>query len=415
MSERVIAVFDLKAFYATCECVDRGLDPYSAPLVVCDKERGVNTIILSVSPYLKANGIPSRLRLKDLPKGYDYIYAIPRMERYINRSYQVTEILLSFVDSSDIHVYSIDEVFLDLTKYLSYYKCDKFTLVKRIIKKVEKETGLIMAAGIGDSLFLSKVALDVYAKKSQDEIACITKDEIEEKLWPIAPLSKIWGIGTNTEIKLNRLGIYSVGDLAQTDKNMLTKLFGVNGTMLWEHANGIDESDIHDIYIPEETSLTVGQTLFKDYTKEESKLLLREMSEDLCERLHIEKKLTKCVHLYIGYSGGGGAAKQVSLNRAIDDQKELYESLETLLDKIADPNQTIRRISIAYGKLQPLEKNEQLSLFITAEEQDENRALEDCLAAIKKKYGRNAVVKASALLEGSTILERHNQIGGHRK
>ncbi len=415
MNKRVICVFDLKAFYATAECVDRGLDPNSTPLVVCDKERGKNTIILSVTPYLKKQGISSRLRLQDLPKGREYIYAIPRMSRYIELSYEVISILLRFADEKDIHVYSIDEVFIDFTKYLSFYKMDAISLVKKIIKTVKDETGLIVAAGIGDSLFLSKVALDNYAKSSPDLIGEIYQDEIKEKLWPISPLNKIWGIGINTEVKLNKYGIYDMGDLANSSKEFLKDKFGVMGEQLWEHANGIDESDIHEVYVPEETSLTIGQTLMRDYSKEESKLLIREMCEDLCERLHLEKKLTKCVHLYVGYSKAGGASKQMSLNRATDDTDELYDALIRLLDMIADPAKKIRRLSIAFGKLKLLKNAEQLSIFTPIEQENEKRALDYCIADIKNKYGKNSLFKASSLLEGSTALERHNQIGGHRK
>ncbi len=415
MSKRVICVFDLKAFYATAECVDRGLDPNTTPLVVCDKERGKNTIILSVTPYLKNQGVSSRLRFRDLPKGYSYVYAIPRMSRYIELSYQVISILLKFADESDIHVYSIDEVFIDFSKYLNFYKMDARELAKKIIDTVKEETGLIVAAGIGDNLFLSKVALDNYAKHSPDLIGEIYQDEIREKLWPIEPLNKIWGIGNNTQLKLNRLGIYSMGDLALSSKEYLKDKFGVNGEILWEHANGIDNSDIHEEYIPEETSLTCGQTLMRDYTKEEAKLLIREMNDDLCDRLHAERKLTKCVHLYVGYSGSGGSAKQMALNRAIDDKEELCDALLHLLDVIYVPNLMIRRLSIAFGKLKPIKNGEQLSLFEDVSEVEEKRALDYCISDIKKKYGKNSLFKASSLLEGSTALERHNQIGGHRK
>ncbi len=412
---KTIAVFDLKAFYATCECALRGLDPYSAPLVVCDKERGTNTIILSVSPYLKSKGIPSRCRLKELPKGYDYIYAVPRMETYIEKSYEVISILLRFFSSEDMLVYSIDEVFVDLSTYLDYYKLSPRDLCRMVNKEINKETGLLVSTGIGDSMFLSKVALDNYAKHSEDYIGFLYKDEIKEKLWTISPLTNIWGIGERTQLRLNMMGLYTMEDIANSSEEYLQEVFGVHGKELYEYANGIDESDIHDVYIPKETSLSVGQVLFKDYTKEEIKLIIHEMNEDLSQRLHLQKQLTKCIHLYIGYSKEGGAAKQVALDRATDDTEELYEAFITLLDKICDPTKTIRRVSISYSKLKSVYDNEQLSLFESVEDIDKKRNLEYCISSIKDKYGDNAVLNASALLSYSTIRERHNQIGGHRK
>ncbi|MCD8195051.1 MAG: type VI secretion protein ImpB, partial [Coprobacillus sp.] len=321
---KTIAVFDLKAFYATCECALRGLDPYSAPLVVCDKERGTNTIILSVSPYLKSKGIPSRCRLKELPKGYDYIYAVPRMETYIEKSYEVISILLRFFSSEDMLVYSIDEVFVDLTTYLDYYKLSPRDLCRKVNKEINKETGLLVSTGIGDSMFLAKVALDNYAKHSEDYIGYLYKGEIKEKLWTISPLTNIWGIGERTQLRLNMMGLYTMEDIANSSEEYLQEVFGVHGKELYEYANGIDESDIHDVYVPKETSISVGQVLFKDYTKEEVKLIIHEMNEDLSQRLHLQKQLTKCIHLYIGYSKEGGVAKQVALDRASDDTEELY-------------------------------------------------------------------------------------------
>lgn len=182
MKTRAIVVIDLKAFYACVECIDRGLDPFSVPLVVADVERGDHTIVLSVSPFLKKQGIPSRLRINELPKNHQYIFAKPRMKRYIQRSNEVISVLLKFVSEKDIHIYSIDEAFIDLTSYLKYYNLSVYELARKILHQIKNDTGLTATAGIGDNMFLSKVALDIYAKKSPDGIASISKDEIKTKL-----------------------------------------------------------------------------------------------------------------------------------------------------------------------------------------------------------------------------------------
>ena len=250
MPNKTIAVIDLKAFYSFVECVDRGLDAWTTPLVVADKERGKNTIVLSVSPFLKERGVPSRLRIRDLPKEYDYVYAVPRMERYIEKSAEVVRIMMEYVSDEDIHVYSIDEAFLDITSYLNYYKMTPLQLVSKIIQTIKEKTGLQATAGIGDNFFLSKVALDIYAKHEKNGIATMRLKDVKNKLWPISPLTKIWGIGERTAVKLNSLGLYNMGELANADKDFIHSHFGIMGDQLIAHANGIDESDIHEVYVP---------------------------------------------------------------------------------------------------------------------------------------------------------------------
>ena len=412
--KRTIAVIDLKAFYSYVECIDRGLDPWSTPLVVADKERGKNTIVLSVTPYLKKRGVPSRLRVNDLPKGYDYIYAVPRMQRYIDRSCEVMSILLDFVAEEDLHIYSIDEAFMDLTSYLDYYQKTPYELVKYIIHTIKEKTGLECTAGIGDNFFLSKVALDIYAKKEREGIATLYKEDVKEKLWPITPLSKIWGIGTNLERRLNNLGIFTMKDLANSSRLFMNKYFGIIGEQLLDHANGIDEADIHEVYVPKETSLSIGQVLFKDYTPEECETIIREMSDDLCYRLRMERKLTGVVSLCIGYSKEGGFARQLSLLKVTDDNNEIYEALMEIYHRFVT-NKTIRRVNINFGKLTYKPKHEQLDLFVDESVIQKSRNLNFIIDEIRNRYGENAVLRTTSLLDFSTIKERHNQIGGHRR
>ena len=411
---RSIAVIDLKAFYSFVECIDRGLDPWTTPLVVADKERGKNTIVLSVSPFLKQRGVPSRLRIQDLPKKYDYVYAVPRMERYIEKSAEVVKIMMEFVSEEDIHVYSIDEAFMDLTTYLNYYHKTPLEMVSWIINTIKERTGLQATGGIGDNFFLAKVALDIYAKHERNGIATLRKKDIETKLWPITPLNKIWGIGSRTEAHLNKLGIYTMEQLAHSNREFIHSEFGIMGDQLIDHANGIDDTDIREEYIPKSTSLSQAQVLFKDYKKDEAPLIIREMCDDLSSRMRNENKICGVVSLFIGYSKKQwGFARQMSLLQETDDTETLYNALmEIYKEHIRDL--PIRNIGINFGKLKENTYN-QFNIFEEPEKQIKKHKLQKTMDKLQDKYGKNILLRASALTENSTAIERHNQIGGHRK
>ena len=414
MEKRTIAVIDLKAFYSYVECLDRGLDPWTTPLVVADKERGTNTIVLSVSPYLKKQGIPSRCRIKELPKKFKYVYAVPRMERYLEKSADVIGVLYHFVAEEDVHVYSIDEAFIDLTSYLSYYKKTPLQMVTTIINQIKEETGLQATAGIGDNFFLAKVALDIYAKTAKNGIARLHSNEIKEKLWPITPLHKVWSIGTRTEAKLNAMNIFTVKDIATSNPDYLKSKFGVMGEQLWRHANGIDDADIHEKYEPKERSFTLGQVLFRDYQKDEAITIIREMVDTLTSRMRNEDKMCNMVSIYIGYSKQqGGFARRATLLSATDDSKVILDAvLEIYHRYIVD--KPIRNIGIYYGGLVPA-SHQQLNLFEDDKKQTNRRNLQKAVDELHNKFGNNSVLRASSLLEESTIKERNEYIGGHRK
>ena len=414
MEKRVIAVIDLKAFYSYVECLDRGVDPWKTPLVVADKDRGTNTIVLSVSPYLKKFGIPSRCRIKELPKKFKYIYAVPRMERYLEKSAEVINVLYSFVAEEDVHVYSIDEAFIDLTTYLNYYKKTPLQLVTTIINQIKEDTGLQATAGIGDNFFLAKVALDIYAKHEKNGIAVIHLNEIREKLWPITPLSKVWSIGPRTEAKLNALNLFTVKDIAVSDVDYLKMKFGVMGEQLWRHANGIDEADIHEHYEPKERSLSLGQVLFRDYNKTEAITIIREMVDELSSRMRNQNKMTRVVAIFIGYSKNkGGFARRSTLLSPTDDSELLLEAILELYKKYVS-DLPIRNISINFGGLTDA-THQQLNIFEDDEAQKQRHDLQKALDILHSKYGKNSVLRASALLEESTVKERNEFIGGHRK
>jgi len=413
--DRQIAVIDMKAFYAFVECVERGLNPFTTPLVVCDPTRGDGTIVLSVSPFLKDQGVPSRCRRRELPHIEGLIYAQPRMSLYIKKSAEIINIVLDFVAEDDIHIYSIDEFFINLGPYLKAANCTAYQFVRKIQNAITGKTGLVTTAGISYNMLLAKVALDVDAKKRAPYIAQWTKADIKNKLWKIKPLTKMWGISYGYEAKLNALGIETVGQLANTDKNLLRQKFGVIGEQLWEHANGIDNTNLRDKYIPQDTSLSLGQVLYKDYTAEQARLILKEMNDDLSMRLREHNKATRRIGLTCCYtmSEGGGFSHQVTLDYPTDDTDKIYEDILKIFNKYAG-NHKIRKLYISFSQLESGDY-EQLNLFEINKYDSSKREMTKTIDDLKRKYGKDTVLRASSLLEESTAKERHNQIGGHHK
>ena len=413
--EKAIAVIDMKAFYAFEECVERGLNPFTTPLVVCDPSRGNGTIVLSVTPFLKNMGVPSRCRRRDLPQIDNMIIARPRMEHYVKKSAEIISIVTNLIGEDDIHVYSIDEFFVNLGPYLKMYNCTPYQLTRKIQSEITKKTNLITTAGLSYNMLMAKVALDNDAKNKAPYIAYWTKKDIKEKLWKIKPLSKMWGISSGYERKLNALGINDVGQLANTDKNFLKAKFGIIGEQLWEHANGIDNSDIRNKYIPKETSLSLGQVLPKDYTPKQARLIVKEMADDLTLRLREHEQLTSRIGLGIGYTAkiGGGFSHQTSLDFPTDDTQSITDDLLKLYDKYIE-KYPVRRIYLTFSKLSSSDKR-QISLFDTSENEIEKQQLTKAIDSLKHRFGKNAVLRGSSLLEESTAIERHSQIGGHHK
>lgn len=411
---RTILAIDLKSFYASVECVDRGVDPFTTPLVVADLSRGKGTIILAVSPYLKTLGIPSRLRLYDLPEIKGMIYATPRMEHYIVRSLEVIKIYLKYVAEEDMHIYSVDEAFLDITHYLKAAGCTKKEYAKKIIDDVYKTTGLTVTAGIGPNLFMAKVAMDVEAKKRKDFMASWEMKDVPAKLWPLTPLSKMWGIGERMEKRLNALGMYTVGDIAVSDKWYLHNKFGQIGEEIWEHANGIDNALIQEKYTPESTSLAAGQTLFKDYGRDDALLIVRELTDELLRRLRKAHKLAGGLSLWCGYSDSGGFSKAMPLASYTDDISILKEAAGRLFEQGFDNTSTIRNVSIAAFDLKEAD-DIQLSLFSDEKEIQQRESLYKAIEGIRSLYGLKSILYASSLLDNSNAIRRADQIGGHRR
>lgn len=415
--EKHIAVIDMKAFYAYVECVERGLDPFKTPLVVCDPERGDGTIVLSVTPYLKSLGVPSRCRRRELPKRDDLILAQPRMGLYVKKSAEIVSIVLDYIAEDDIHIYSIDEFFINLDPYLKTYDCTAYQLVRKIQDAITSKTGLMTTAGLSYNMLMAKVALDNDGKKRFPYIAHWTKEDIEKKLWKITPLTKMWGISYGYEAKLNAMGIETIGQLAHTDKDLLKEKFGVMGEQLWEHANGIDNTNIRDKYIPQDTSFSLGQVLWKDYSIEDARLILKEMTDDLAMRLREHGKMTRRIGLAVVYtfSEGGGFSHQATLDYPTDDTDLLLTDLLKMYDKYCGSSKhKVRKLYISFSQLSE-GGYEQYNLFDDIDGQNEKQNLTKALDIIKRKYGKDSVLRASSLLETSTAKIRHNQIGGHHR
>lgn len=414
MNERNILCIDLKSFFASVECVERNLDPFTTPLIVADPSRKGGAITLAVTPYMKTLDVPSRGRVFEIPKNIKYITAPPRMSLYVKKSKEVINCFLDFISKEDMHVYSIDEAFLDVTDYLKLYKMDDITLAKTIMARIKEKTGLTSTCGIGPNLLLAKVALDIESKHSPDFIAKWTYEDVKTKLWNITPLDEMWGIGSKTMKKLNDLGIYKVGDINKYSKDFYKKRFGVLGEELYLHANGIDNSNIkYDKYEIKNKSYGLSQILYKDYTPEEAILIIKEMCETICKRLRNNKKVCGVVGFGIGYSRsvGGGFYHSKKLSESTDNENVIFSVCKSIYDSYIE-EEPIRKVSISLGKITD---NNYVQLNLFEEVNETINEIPIVVDEINKKFGDNAILKASSLLNYSTIKVRNKKMGGHNK
>lgn len=410
-----ILCIDLKSFYASVECALLGLDPFETPLVVADKSRGGGSIVLAVSPYLKKFGVPGRCRIYELPTNIPIIYQKPRMEKYLEYSTKIVEIYLRFISEEDLYVYSVDEAFLDVTNYLSYYKLTDEQLALKILQTILDETKLTATCGIGPNMLIAKLALDIESKKAPNFMAKWTYDNLEEKLWPVTPISEMWGIGRNMERNLNHMGYYKIGDIANAKIERLKKRFGVLGEELYYHTHGIDQSLIQDKMKirPVNKSYGISQVLFRDYYAPDIFQIVREMVDDVCRRLRINKKKAKTIHFGLGYSKeiGGGFARQVTLEQATSSEAQVFKTCLDLINMNYEGD-AIRRIHISVSGLVQNEAY-QFSLFEDAEEVVKEQQVFAAMDEIKDRFGKNSVNRASTELDTSTAKARNEMIGGH--
>ncbi len=414
MNNNHIICIDLKSFFASCECIRLNKDPFSYPLVVANPKQGGGAITLAVTPYLKTLGVPSRGRVFEIPKNIKYDVIMPHMSYYIQKSKEVVSVYLDYVSKEDLHIYSIDECFLDVTHYLKLYQKTDYELAKEILIKVYEKTHLTATAGIGPNLLLAKVSMDIEAKHTKDNISKWTYDDVEKKLWKISPLSNMWGIGKNMEKNLNKMGIFSIEDLAKTSPGVLKDKFGVMGLELWNHANGIDTSKISDFNNQtKDKSYSNSQVLFKDYNEKNIFIIINEMIDNLCARLRNSNKECQNFGLGITYSKNtpGGFYHNIKLDNPTDKNIELIKYANIIFDRFYE-GLPIRKVTVCAGNLKD-KKGTQLNLFENYENTKKDDEINLAIDKIKQKYGKNSVLKASSLLEDSTIKERNKKIGGH--
>lgn len=418
MRERTYICIDLKSFYASVECVARGLDPMTTNLVVADPSRTEKTICLAVSPSMKALGVKNRCRLFQIPKNITYITAVPRMQKYIDCSADIYGIYLKYIAKEDIHVYSIDEVFMDVTDYLPTYGMCSRELAAQIMQDIYASTGIPSSAGIGTNLYLAKIALDITAKCSPDRIGELTESSYRDMLWQHQPLTDFWRIGHGTAKRLARLGIHTMEEVANADENILYKTFGIDAELLIDHAWGREPTTIRDIkhYKPKANCLSSGQVLSRGYEFEEGKLIVREMVETMTLDL-VDKGLAAgflCLGLGFGHAQeDAGVRGTVTFDIPTNSTRELTEAADSIYDRIMPGNDLIHHVYLTFGNLTD-KVMEQYDFFCDPAEYDHERKLQTAMLSIKKKYGKNGILKGINLQESSTMKERNEQIGGHR-
>ena len=500
---RSYIAIDLKSFYASVECKERELDPMTTNLVVADKSRTEKTICLAVSPSLKSYGIPGRARLfevmqkvKEVNKRricmapgkkfagtsvdneeiklhpeleLDYITAVPRMALYMKYSTRIYDIYLKYVAPEDIHVYSIDEVFMDVTDYLHTYRLTPEELAGKIMREIYEQTGITATAGIGTNLYLAKIAMDIMAKHSEPDengfrFASLDEMSYRRSLWNHRPLTDFWRVGRGYAKKLEQCGLYTMGDIARCsvgkenefyNEELLYRMFGVNAELLIDHAWGWEPCTIADVkaYQPEHNSVGAGQVLHCPYDAQKAKIVVKEMLDLLTLDLVEKHLVTDQIVLTVGYdienltSGKGytgevtvdrygrkipkSAHGSVNIGRFTSSAKLATETVLKLYDTIIDQNLLVRRLSLTANHVVPegseptRKKPQQLDLFTDYEalekkEQEEKAALDkekkmqQAMLQIKKKFGKNAILKGMNLLDGATAKERNEQIGGHK-
>ena len=415
---KIYLCIDLKSFYASVECVERGWDPLTARLVVADPERSEKTICLAVSPALKQMGVPNRCRVFQIPKEIPYKMAPPRMQLYIDYAAEIYGVYLKYIAKEDIQVYSIDEAFLDVTDYLHLYQMTAVELGRKIMQDILDTTGIPAACGVGTNLYLAKVALDILAKHETDRIAYLDEARYREKLWKHKPLTDFWRVGRGTVERLSNMGICTMEEIAHARESLLYKSFGIDAELLIDHAWGREPVTIADIkaYRPKNTSFSSGQVLPRDYEYEEGVLVVKEMADLLCLDLVDQGLVTSHISLVIGYSNQKcfePARGSTTLRSATSSNRRLLSYVEQLYRRIVRPGAYIRRITLTYTGVMT-EDYQQFDLFSDPEETEKDVKAQRAAISIKQRYGRNAILKGMNLEESATTIERNGQIGGHK-
>jgi DNA polymerase V len=453
--EHIYISIDLKSFYASVECIERGLNPMTTNLVVADPTRTEKTICLAVSPALKTYGIPGRARLFEVQQKLkeikqhtgeevEYIIAPPQMARYIEVSAEIYATYLKYISPEDIHVYSIDECFMDVTNYLNLYQMSAKELTVKIIHDVLNKTGIIATAGIGTNLYLSKIAMDIVAKHVEADASGVRIAELDELayrrlLWDHKPITDFWRIGGGIAKRLENSGLHTMGDIARTslyNDDLLYRMLGIDAELLIDHAWGYEPCSMENIksYEPSTNSISSGQVLQYPYDFHKARIIVQEMTDLLVLELVEKGVVTDSLTLTIGYdrsSADEGKYKgeitydrygravpksahgTANLGTTSSSTKKIMTAVMELYDRIVSKELMVRRVTLSANHLVE-ERYEQFDLFTDPVEQAKERKMQEAMLNIKKKFGKNAILKGINLEEGATTKERNNQIGGHK-
>ena len=415
--QRVYFVIDMKSFFASVECAERGLDAMTTKLVVADKERSETTICLAVSPAMKKLGVKNRCRLYEIPKDIEYEIAPPRMKKYIEYAAEIYGIYLKYIDKSDIHVYSIDECIIDATDYLKIYNLKAKEFAQKLMNEINDKLHIPSSAGIGSNMYLAKIALDITAKHSPDRIGWLTQEKFIKTLWNHKPLTDFWGISTGISTRLAKYGIYDMEGISKADEDLLYKEFGLNAELIIDHSNGIEPCLMSDIkeYKGKTKSISSSQILPCNYNFKDAKLVMREMVEAGCLNLFRQGYVTRLIHLYIGYGDvrDEGTKGTTRMNVTTNLYSIICDYTDKLFDKIVDKNRPIRRIGYDFAELMS-DENEQYDFFTDINKVEKDKKLVASIIDLQDKFGKNTILKGHDLEEKATQRERNNSIGGHK-
>jgi len=407
---------DLKTFFASVECVERKLDPFAVNLVVADPSRGKGALCLAVSPKMKEQGVHNRCRIFEIPDNISYITAMPRMNLYMQYSADIYGIYLKYISREDIHVYSIDEAFLDVSEYLQMYSVSAKELARMILQDIYTTTGITATVGIGTNLYLAKIALDITAKHAKDNMGILDEQLYRETLWHHKPVSDFWQVGRGISKRLEKYSVADMYDIAHMDERILYREFGVNAEYLIDHAWGREPTTIKEIkaYKSKSNSLSNSQILFEDYNYEEALLVLKEMVELNVQNLVEFHRVTDHIGLYIGYSARnvkatGGSRK---LSNVTNSYAYLRNAFIELYRETVNRQELVHMLSISFGNVVD-EMYETYDLFTDFNALEKEKKLQLTLLNIKHKFGKNAVIKGMNLLNKATAISRNKLVGGH--
>ena len=414
--QRTYLCIDMKSFFASVECAERGLSPFETNLVVADESRGKGAITLAITPKMKALGVINRCRLFEIPQNIKYIVALPRMSLYIKYCADIFEIYLDYFSEEDIHQYSIDEAFIDITDYLSVYNLTPKQLAKKIIDEIAIRTHIPATCGIGTNLFLAKIALDITAKHCKDHIGELTEESFKETLWEHTPITDFWNIAKGTANRLARYGIHTMKGIANAPEDLLYRNFGKNAKILIYHANGRESCTIAEIksYKSKSKSISNSQILFSDYDYDKAHVVIQEMTLTGCQRLIREHLIASHIGIFVGYSKdvipqSGGTIKMANSTNLYSI---IREYVDRLYEETISKDYPIRRLGICFSGLAD-ESAEGYDLFTDVEALEKERKLENTVLNIKDRFGKNALLRGLDLKEGATQKERNKLIGGH--